>query len=385
LSPGAGARGTAPSARVPLGRPETGEEEARAVAEVLASGRLVQGPRTEAFEAALAERVGTRHAVCVSSGTAALHLAAAALGLGPGDRAVVPDFTFPATGNVVRLLGAEPLLADVGLEDFSLDTEDAARRAEAAGGEVRLLVPVHLFGLMGPAEPVAELARWLGADVLEDAACALGAERDGVRAGTMGRAAVLSFHPRKILTTGEGGAVLTDDDGLAKRVRRLRNHGAEAGEGGLTFVEPGFNYRMSEVAAAVGLVQLGKLDGMLARRREIAAVYRTLLAALPVLVPDPPEAAVHTYQSYVILLPEEIDRDAVRAAMDDRGVETSIGTYALSLHPAFAAATGPPPARSHAAYRRSVSLPMHGALSDADVDRTVRALASALDRTVGTQ
>jgi dTDP-4-amino-4,6-dideoxygalactose transaminase len=357
-----------------LAVPEIGEEEVQAVAAVLRTGFLVQGPAVQAFEERLAATVGTAHAVAVSSGTAALHLALLGLGIGPGDEVVVPGFTHPATANVVERTGARPVLVDIDLDTFNVQPEAMLR---AIGPRTRAIMPVHLFGV--PAEmDKLEAGRPRGVDIVEDAACALGSRYGGRPCGALGRVACFSFHPRKVITTGEGGLLATDDAELAEHLRRLRNHGQvlEAGRG--RFLEAGLNYRMTDFQAALGLAQLDRLPAILARRAQVARTYLAALDHLPgVTTPRVPPGAEVAWQSFVILLREGLDRDAVQARLRERGIETTLGTYALAAQPHFQG--HPPLPNSLAAQQRSLSLPLHPRLSDADVKEVVTALRGAVE------
>ncbi len=229
-----------------LAIPEIGETEVDAVAGVLRTGFLVQGEHVRIFEERMADFVGARHAVAVSSGTAALHLALLALGVGPGDEVVVPGFTHPATANVVELVGARAILVDVDLRTFNIDP---AAVAEAIGPRTKAIMPVHLFGQPAEMGSLLRLAADRGLSVIEDAACALGSAYRGQRCGTFGTVAAFSFHPRKVITTGEGGILTTNDDGMAAHLRRLRNHGQEIDRGRGRFLEAGLNYRLTDFQA----------------------------------------------------------------------------------------------------------------------------------------
>ena len=248
--------------RIRLAWPDVGDEEARAVEDVLADGMLTMGPRVEEFEAEVAHACETRHAVAVSSGTAALHLALLALGVGPGDEVIVPAYTFPATANVVALCGATPRLVDVDERTMNLDV---ARVADAVTSRTRALLAVHLFGR--PLEWDALAAAVPDSVALvEDAAGALGARSRGRACGSLGALGCFSFHPRKVVTTGEGGAVTTDDDDLADAVRSLRHHGIPP-RGSFDVPAPGPNYRLSDLHCAVGIPQVRRLPELLAARR----------------------------------------------------------------------------------------------------------------------
>jgi dTDP-4-amino-4,6-dideoxygalactose transaminase len=306
--------------------PEMGDAELDAVRQVLDSGYLVQGRNVRRFEELVASYLGMDHVVAVSSGTAALHLAVWALGLGPGDEVIVPDFTFPATANVVALVGARPVLADVSLDTFNLDP---TRIAALVTSRTRAILPVHLFGLSAPMDEVLVMAERYGLPVVEDAACALGAEYKGRQCGTMGRIGCFSLHPRKAITTGEGGLIVTRDAGLADRLRSLRNHGMAPGPTGYHFVMAGLNYRMTDLQGALGIVQMERLDGIIKRRRTLAVVYDSELADIPWLIrPVAPDGGQHIYQSYVTLLDQGLDRSRIMAALREDGIECTIGTYA---------------------------------------------------------
>ena len=370
-----------PADRIPLASPWTGDDELDEVAGVLKSGHLTQGPKVAEFEAMVAEATGRRHAVAASSCTTAMHLALVALGIGPGDEVLVPDFTFPATANVVVQQGAVPVLVDVEPDTYNMDPLDLARRITA---RTRAVMPVHLFGLSADLDPCLELAREHGLAVIEDAACALGATYKARACGTLGDVGCFSFHPRKVITTGEGGMVVTDDPALAERLRLFLSHGGVRAGGRFTFEEAGFNYRLSDVHAALGVAQMRRLREILARRRSLAARMTGLLAEVPGVNPpvEPPWAG-HAFQAYVATLDEGIDRDGVVAALRAEGIESTIGTYALSAQPFFARAYGYAEGRlpcSAATARQSLALPLFPQMSEAQVDRVAGAVLAAVTR-----
>jgi dTDP-4-amino-4,6-dideoxygalactose transaminase len=310
-----------------LAVPSIDDLDVAAVAEVLRTGMLVQGANVAAFEELVADRCGTRHAVAVSSGTAALHVALLAAGVGPGDAVAVPTYSWPATANVVVLAGARPVFIDIDPSTFAMDP---ARLADVLARErVRVVLPVHPFGLVAPMRELTALAEEHGASVVEDAACALAASHDGRPAGSWGAQGCFSFHPRKAVTTGEGGVVSTDDASLARAARVLRNHGLDPDSPSPDFVVAGFNYRMTEFQAALGRTQLAKLDEIVTARRAGAARYTDLLSGTDIVAPLAPNGTKHVYQSYVVLLPADVapHRASVIARLRDQGVETTIGTY----------------------------------------------------------
>jgi dTDP-4-amino-4,6-dideoxygalactose transaminase len=344
-----------------LGWPDVGAEEAAAVAQVLETGLLTRGPKVPELEAELARACGVAHAVAVSSGTAALHLAVAALELAPGDEVLVPAYTFPATANVVALLGLRPRLVDVDPATMVLDVE---RTATALGPRTRAVLAVHLFG-----RPVAwEALRDAMPDrvrLIEDAAGALGARRRGRPCGSLGLAGCLSFHPRKIVTTGEGGAVTTDDEQLADAIRRRRHHGWTDDE---RMPAPGLNYRLPDVLCALGIPQLRRLDELLAARTALAAGYEERLQGV-VETPRADEGDVHGWQAYVV----QVDRrDEILRELRAQGIEAQIGTYALHRLEAYRDQGDFPGAGR--AFERALALPFHSRLSEGDLDRVADAL-----------
>lgn len=364
----------APTSRRPirLAAPGIGEAEIEAAAAVLRSGRLAQGARVAEFEKSFARRVGAGHAICVSSGTAALHLALLAAGVAEGDEVIVPDFAFPAVGNVVKLCGAVPVPVDIDLPSFTIDTSIIEARVTR---RTRAIVPVHLFGNPAEMDPIRALVRRRRLALVEHVICGPGARYRGKPCGVLGDLGCFSFNPRATLTTGEGGMVVTDDAASVERLRRLRNHGIADGK---TCIEhPGYNYRLTEFQAALGLAQLKRLDELLAKRARLAALYGRLLRGdkrLSLMA-----VAAHAkpaWQSYVVLLHSPADRAAVIVRLEREGIEAGIGSYALSAQPAFGA--GRASSNARVAAERSLALPLHPEMADADVERVAAALRAAL-------
>lgn len=350
------------------------------VGTVLASGVLTNGPRTAEFESLVAELTGVRHAVAVSSGTTALHVVLAALGLGRGDDVAVADFTHPATANAVVAVGAQPLLVDVREDTYAID---AGALREALTPQTRAVIAVDPFGLPADYATIeAVLADRPDVVLVADAACSLGGSFHGRPCGSIGRAATFSFHPRKVITTAEGGMVTTDDGDLAHRMRRLRNHGGEPSGAAFRFVEPAFNFRLSEVHATLGVHAARRLRDVVDRRRALAARLTAALTGVPGVVPQRiPDGSASTFQSFVVRVAEGIDRDTIVAGLRARGVESTIGTYALHAEPAFSKLCGTAPGdlpRSYGLARRTLALPLHQALGDDDVDRVADELVRVL-------
>ncbi|NUR41852.1 MAG: DegT/DnrJ/EryC1/StrS family aminotransferase, partial [Streptomyces sp.] len=341
------------------------------------------------FEKAFAERVGAEHGIAVSSCTTALHLSLVALGLGPGDEVVVPSLSFIATANAVRYVGAEPVFADVDLTTGNLTptTVDPVRTSRT-----KAVLAVHQGGV--PADVTAlrsACADW-DLPLVEDAACAIGSTVGGKPVGHGALLAAWSFHPRKLVTTGEGGMLTTDDAEWAARLRRLREHGmnASAAERHASnkpvleqYLEVGFNYRMTDVQAAIGMVQLGKLDAMIARRRELAARYDALLHDVPGLtVVRDPAHGQSNFQSYWVLLDAAfpVGRDELLGALADAGVSARRGIMAAHLEPAYADHPHAPLPVTERITRDSLILPLFHTMTEAQQDRVVAALREQAGR-----
>jgi perosamine synthetase len=349
-----------------LARPDVGNEEAVAVAEVLESGLLTMGPKVAEFEAELARVCERPYAAAVSSGTAALHLAVLALGIGEGDEVLVPAYTFPATANVVALAGARPVLVDVDPVTMNLDP---ARVETAVTKRTKAVLAVHLFGRPLDWEALEAVVPPPVA-LIEDAAGALGARRGGRPCGGLGVAGCLSFHPRKIVTTGEGGAVVCDDEQLADALRRLRHHGIEP-RGDFDIRAPAFNYRLSDILCAVGIPQVRRLDDLLAARRRVADAYAERLAGA-VDLPSADEGDTHGWQAYVIRLER---RDDALAALRERGIESQIGTYALHRLSAYRDQGAFPGA--DACFERALALPLYSSMCEAEIEQVTEAVRAA--------
>ncbi|MFJ4224644.1 DegT/DnrJ/EryC1/StrS family aminotransferase [Microbacterium sp. NPDC089695] len=362
-----------------LNVPLTGADELDAVRTVLESGYLTQGPRAAEFEKGITAVTTSAHGYAVSSATTGLHLTLVALGVEAGDEVIMPAFSFPATANAVAQQGAVPVFVDIRPDTFNIDP---ALIEAAITPRTRAIMPVHAFGLTADMDAVNEVARRHGLPVIEDAACALGATYHGRAAGSLATAGVFSFHPRKIITTGEGGMITTDDTALAERLQVLRTHGAVRGDLFMEFVDVGFNYRMSDVHAAIGLAQLTKLDWILERRRSLAASLSERVSAIDgVHAPVTPQGLEHSFQSYVVTLDPSIDRDGVIRRMREHDVETTLGTYGMHLQPVFVERFGSQEAAlpaATAAHRQALTLPLYPQLTDGDLDTVAEALTASV-------
>ncbi len=317
--------------RIPLTQPSFDEREIEAVHRVLTSCWVVQGPEVEAFENAIARMHKTRHCIAVSSGTAALHICYLALGIGLGDAVFVPSFAWPSAANMAMVVGARPVFVDVLPDTYNIDPADLWKRIQECirwkWGTPRAVIPVHEFGLAANMDSVLKIAQEYNMEVIEDAACALGATYKGKPVGEFGKMGIFSFHPRKAVTTGEGGAIITNDGSLAEKCRMWRNHGQVFENGERNFQVAGLNYRMTEIQAAIGQVQLEKFPEILNRRREIASQYLRGLADCPgiSLPANDPE---HTWQTFMIVLNKEKDRSFVINKLGENGFCAGAGSVA---------------------------------------------------------
>ena len=369
--------------------PSIEEDDLQSVREVLTSGNLVMGPIVTAFEKAVAEYVGTKYAVAVSSGTAALHLALLTQNVKPRDTVVVTSYSFIATANVIELCGAQPVFVDILPDTFNIDPDSLKKTLKRlmankdTAHRVKAILPVHTFGQMADMAAILELAQRYSLPVVEDAACALGATLQGRQAGTWGVAGCFSFHPRKAITTGEGGIITINDSALARRLRVLRNHGQDPDASWPEFIMPGYNYRMTEFQAAMGITQMKKLNRIVAARRRLASNYDLLLEGTPFQVPLVAAGNQPVYQSYVVLLPEEAiaRRDHIIMGLKDQGIETSIGTWHMPMTTYFRTRyrfkAGDFPVADEV-FARSLTLPMYEQLSEHEQEQVVQHLANTI-------
>jgi perosamine synthetase len=370
--------------RIPLSAPDITEAEVEAVAAVLRTPTLSLGPRLPEFEEAFAARVGTRHAVAVSSGTAGLHLAVRACGVTPGDEVVTTPFSFVASANAIVYEGGVPVFVDVDPASLNIDPN----RVEAAiTPRTRALLPVHVFGRPAAMGPILDIARRHALPVIEDACEALGAEVGGRAAGALGRCGVFGFYPNKQITTGEGGMIVTDDPGVASLCRSLRNHGRDDGAPPMVHARLGYNYRLAELACALGTAQLRRLDAILEARASVARRYDERLAGHPeLLVPEREAPGVRvSWFVYVVRLGARWTRegrDRIVVEMERRGIGCRPYFPALHLQPHLQAMLGHVPGDfpvAEGAADRTLALPFHGRLQDGEIDEVCEALLDQLD------
>lgn len=373
--------------RIPIAVPYLGREEEEAAAAAVQSGWVSQGPKVREFEECFADYVGARFAVATTSCTTALHAALTVAGVGPGDEVVVPSLSFIATANSVVHAGATPVFADIDAGTCNVTAETIEK---VISPRTKAVMPVHQMGLPVDLDPIMKFCRSMGLQVIEDAACAIGSAYKGKRIGGHGNLACFSFHPRKIITTGEGGMITTDDQVLAERLRRLRHHGMSVSDLERhaadrvvieSYPEIGYNYRMTDIQAAIGIVQMGRLDHIIRRRREIAALYDRELSGIGCLrVPRVPDYADHNYQSYwVEVLPgAPVSRDELMQHMLDRGIATRRGIMAIHTEVCYGGRRAEGLARTGQITQNTIILPLYPDLTGEEVQCVVEELRAAL-------
>ncbi|ALO15760.1 UDP-4-amino-4-deoxy-L-arabinose--oxoglutarate aminotransferase [Salinivirga cyanobacteriivorans] len=356
---------------IKLAKPYIPERAYDLVKKVLESGNLIQGQYVTEFEQLVQTYLSVPYAKMVTSGTAALHLAMLALDIQQGDEVIVPAFTYPATANAVELVGAKPVMVDINFTDFCIDTSKIEAKITS---KTRAIMPVHEFGQAAKMDDIIAIARKHKLKIVEDAACALGTDYEGEMAGTFGDFGCFSLHPRKAITTGEGGIVVTHDKKLARKIDLLRNHGAEKRDGKLDFCLPGLNYRMTDFQAAMGIPQLEEMEQIIDIRQQQAQEYNALLEAIdwvqtPMIFPE----RKHVYQTYHVLIRNR-NRDELIQLLREKGVETNLGAQALHCLTFFAEKYGYQPGdfpNARDAYNQGLALPLGSHLNNGDIEKVV--------------
>ncbi len=373
---------------IPITRPALGEEEARAPYESIKSGWVTQGPKVAEFERALASYVGARHGIATTSCTTGLHLALASIGVGPGDEVIVPSFTFIASANAVRYTGADVVFCEIDPRTFNVDPSDVEKRITK---RTKAILPIDQIGLACDIDAVNDIAERHGIVVVEDAAPAIGESYRGRKVGSNAQQTVFSFHPRKVITTGEGGMITTDDDLLADRARKLRAHGMSVSDLERhrsddviieEYNELGFNYRMTDIQASIGLVQLRRLDELLRVRRAKAKRYNEELSAIRGIgVPYVPPYAEHTYQSYCLRLTKDCrpGREELMTKLLRRGIATRRGVMASHLEKTYTSRYGTVSLPvTEEATRTTMLIPLYASMTDEEQTYVIDALREEL-------
>lgn len=368
--------------KIPLIKPEINYRRVEPIfRKIIQSGILTKGEYLATFEQKLSQLLKIKYVFATSSCTTALHLSLVASGVKAGDEVIVSDFSFPATGNVVVQLGAKPVFIDIEKDSFNLDP---GKIEKAISSKTKAMIVVHAFGIPASMSQILKIARKHHLFLIEDAACAIGSKHRQRYCGTWGDVGCFSFHPRKTVTTGEGGAIVTNNLKLAKKIEILRNHGGiKNASGDMEFVENGFNYRLSELQAALGIEQVLKTRSVIALRQKIAQKYlRKLSGIAGIQFVSPIEDDVTNFQSFVILLDKKIDREGLRKYLSQNKIETTIGTYAMHAQKSFAKYGYKPDdlRYSYFAYKHALTLPLYGQMTEQEVDYIVKVIKNYVEK-----
>ncbi|MGD0979264.1 MAG: DegT/DnrJ/EryC1/StrS family aminotransferase [Candidatus Bathyarchaeia archaeon] len=365
--------------KLKLTEPVVGEDELEMVREVLESGWLTEGSMTRKLEEQVKEFLGVKYAVATTSCTSALELSLRALDIGFGDEVIIPDFTHPATGNVVKWIGAEPILVDVDLNSYNIDSKQVEK---AITKKTRCIIPVSWGGNPLDISPLLELKEKYNLFIVEDAACSLGSEFNGKKTGSLADITCFSFHPRKVITTGEGGMAVTNSRLYAERLGQLKKFGIKTTDGQIEFVGSGINCKLSDVLGAIGVAQMKKLDAITKRRIELASNYNELLREKELVrIPEKRKEAKHIYQTYAAYIKRDGVRDKIIADLGTKNIETQIGTFALHLQPSYKQVRRIGKLeRAEELYRNLLALPMCHSMTYEDQKCVVAEVQNSLNR-----
>lgn len=360
---------------IPLGRPDINEQDIDAVVTVLRSGLLVQGKNVQELEEKFTISQKVKYGIAASNGTATLHLALACFGIGPGDEVIVPALSYIATANAVELVGAKPIFVDIDLDSFNINP----KLCEAAiTSRTKAIIPVHEFGLACDIEKICAIAAKNNLFVIEDAACALGAHQNGKPVGSFGDIGSFSLHPRKSITSGEGGVLVTDNESLTRKARQLRNHGIEISNGTMNFVEAGFNYRMTDFQAALANSQLTRLTKILSIKNNLAATYLSEIKNARITLPFVPPDRNHTWQTFHLLLDDSLDQQLVMESLKQKNIGTNYGAQCIPSQQYyqkkynFNASEQFPMA--YRAYTKGLAIPLYERLSEDQISYIVQVI-----------
>mgnify|MGYP001572427104 CR=1 FL=1 len=363
---------------IPLARPGINEEDIQRAVEVLRSGMLVQGKNVDAFEKAFAKFHGVEHAIAAANGTATLHLALIASGIGKGDEVIVPAFSYVATANAVELVGATPVFVDIDIATFNIDV---SKIEEKITSSTKAIIPVHEFGLACDIEKVCQIASQNNLLVIEDAACALGAVQNSKPVGSFGQWGSFSLHPRKSITSGEGGMLTTNNSEMMLKVRALRNHGIDSQKSEMDFIDAGFNYRMTDFQAALVTGQIERLQSILKYKNEIADIYFSEIKNSAITLPIIPPGFNHTWQTFHILLDDSRNQKETIALLKEKNIGSNYGAQCIPAQTFYRKKYNYDVVRHYPnacrAYTQGLALPIYDKLSKEEthyISKTINAL-----------
>ena len=368
--------------QIPLAKPFFNDEELDEIKKVLDSGWVSQGPKVKEFEEKVAEFVGAKYAIAVTNCTSALHLSNLSIGIKKGDEVIVADYTFPATGHSVLYCRAKPVFCDVDIKTYNIDPEKIKNKITK---KTKAIIPVHTFGQPAEMDKILEIAKKHDLFVIEDAACALGAKFKGKYAGTFGDIGCFSFHARKGITTGEGGMVVTNDKEIAEKIRYLSVFGMKSAwdrEADKSFIihqfcDIGYNYKMSDITAAIGVAQIKKIERIIHKKQELAKYWDELLDEMDLIIkPYVSKKCFHVYQSYVALIDKKVNRNKVIEKLASKGIQAQIGTYASHIQPVYQSQDKCPV--SFEIYNRALALPIYYSLKEEEITEIAKNLNNIL-------